>query len=302
MRYCEVTLTIPSDALEAATHVLAAHTGGLVLDDESVARLRVYLPMGAELRERLAALRSDLTRLEAFFPGMGALGWDEGVVDERDWAEAWRAHFHPVRIGRRLVVAPTWEVPRSFAGEVVLRLDPGMAFGTGTHASTVLCLEALETLVPGKDHGVDVGTGSGILAVAAVLLGAGRVTACDLDPVAVRVAKENAAMNGVTGRIEVRYAALGDMLAAGCRPADWVVANLTADVLTGLAPDLVRCIRPGGLVVASGVVASGRAQVVASFTAAGLHVRRIANLQGWYAVWAERSSRERLHAATRPAT
>jgi ribosomal protein L11 methyltransferase len=198
MEYCEICLVVPPDALEAVTHLLhKAGTGGVVIDDESRGEVRAYLPRDERLSRRLAALRQELEDLVAFFPGMSELRQTERFVADEDWANAWREHFHPMRIGRRLLVAPTWEAVQPRSGELVLRLDPGMAFGTGTHASTVLCLRALEELIRPGCTVLDVGTGSGILAVAAAMLGAGAVTALDIDPLAVRIARQNVVVNGV---------------------------------------------------------------------------------------------------------
>lgn len=289
MEYCEIQLTIPAEALEAVTHLLhRAGTGGVVIDDERAAAVRAYLPRDERLDGRLESLRQELSDLVAFFPGMSAWKQEERFVAEEDWANAWRAHFHPLRLGRRLVVAPSWEPVSPRPGEVVLQLDPGMAFGTGAHASTALCLRALEDLVQPGGRVLDVGTGSGILAVAAALLGASEVTALDIDPLAVRIARQNADINGVADRVHVHYAELGDLLAGGLAPAPLALANLTRDALVPLAPQLAAALEPGGTVVASGIVAGGRAAVEAAFSAAGLRPVRSNRLEDWFALWARR--------------
>lgn len=289
MEYCEVRLTVPPEALEAVTELLhRAGTGGVVIDDEGAASLRAYLLRDERLNGRLDALRQQLTDLVEFFPGMRQWDQEERFVAEEDWANAWKAHFHPMRVGRRLVVAPTWEPFDPRQGEVVLRLDPGMAFGTGTHPSTVLCLRALEDLPVSGARILDVGTGSGILAVAAALLGAAEVTAVDIDPLAVRIARQNAAANDVAPRVHVRYAELGDVLAEGHAPVEVVLANLTADILCGLAADLGRALAPGGTLVASGVVGAGQREVEIALAGAGLRPLRAVRLEDWVAVWARR--------------
>ena len=289
VQYCEICLTVPPEALEAVTHLLhQAGTGGVVIDDERAAQVRAYLPRDERLPVRLAALRQELSDLVAFFPGMRAWQQHEGFVDEEDWANAWRAHFHPLRFGRRLVVAPTWEPFMPQPGEVLLHLDPGMAFGTGAHASTALCLRAIEDLVPEGGRVLDVGTGSGILAVAAALLGAAQVIALDVDPLAVRIARQNAEINGVADRIQVHHAELDQLLAQGLVPVPLALANLTRDQLVPLAPTLAAVLAPGGTLVASGIVADGRAAVEAAFSAAGLRPLRTARQEDWFAVWARR--------------
>jgi ribosomal protein L11 methyltransferase len=289
MVYREFRGSVPAEAAEALAGVLADLAGGCEVLDGGEGRtgFRFWVPAEAAAACR-ARLAEALERARSFFPRLEPVAWEERDVPEEAWAEAWRAHFRPVRVGRRLLVAPPWEEPRRFPGEVVVRVDPGPAFGTGTHPSTVLCLEALEALVPGGRQGVDVGTGSGILAVAAVHLGAERVWAVDIDPVAVRVAKANAAANGVSDRVVVRYGELGDLLAEGVAGVAWVVANLTAEALVALANSLAEVLQPGGTAVVSGIVPAGEPKVVEALEAAGLRVLRRAALEGWLALWARR--------------
>ena len=285
-QYCEIALVVPPDALEAVTHLLHdSGTGGVIIDDDARACLRAYLPRDEHLGVRLDALRRSLTDLVAFFPGMSEWRQQERFVQEEDWANAWRDHFHAVRVGRRLVVAPSWEARAARADEVVVRLDPGMAFGTGTHASTVLCLRALEDLAAGTGHVLDIGTGSGILAVAAALLGAGEVTALDIDPLAVRVARQNAQANGVSDRVHVHYAELRDRLRAGMPRADLAVANLTADLLGGILPDLALALAPGATAVLSGIIGPGVSGLEAALAAGRWRVLREARLEDWWALW-----------------
>jgi ribosomal protein L11 methyltransferase len=289
VEWSEIRLTVPPEALEVTALVLHEHgTGGVVVESETEARLCAYLPADARLSERLAAIRAALDDLQVHFPGLAGRREEVGRVRDEDWANAWRAHFRPSRIGRRLVVAPSWEDYRRRRGEVVLRLDPGMAFGTGTHASSILCLLALERAALQGCRVLDVGTGSGILAIAAALLGAARVTALDVDPVAVRTAAANAAENGVTGSVAVLEGDLRGiepaLTGAGAVPADAVVANLTADVILGLAPVLARCVAPGGWLVVSGLIATEAGRVAEALASAGLRPAATEGLDGWAAV------------------
>ncbi len=287
MDYCEIRLTIPPDALEAVSNLLVeADTGGVVIDDEHAAVLRAYLPRDERLTTRLQSLRQSLSDLVAFFPGLAELQQEERTVHEEDWANAWREHFHPTRIGERLVVAPTWEDFLPTPNDVVVRLDPGMAFGTGTHPSTILCLRALEELVQPGMRVLDIGTGSGILAIAAALLGAADVVALDNDPLAVRVARQNVEDN--RARIQVHYAELKGVLQSGFVPADVATANLTASTLVPLAADIAEALRPGGIVVASGIVGTGAHEVEEAFAACGLHIIRSERLEDWIALWVQR--------------
>lgn len=289
-------MEIPPETLEAVAHLLGEQgSGGTIIDDEGEpsapgfpgrsARVRAYFPAGPAGEARLAAIRDALRAFPRYFPeAIHESGWwREGLrpVAEADWAEAWKAHFKPLRVGRRLVIVPSWEDYRSRPDDVILRLDPGMAFGTGTHASTALCLESLERLVrPGADV-LDVGTGSGILAIASALLGARRVVAVDIDPVAVRVARENVAGNGVSAKVEVRQGEAADEPGGSY---DLVVANLTAAIHASVHADLARPLRSGGTLVASGIIAEEAGRMAEVFAGDGLTCRERLELEGWIAL------------------
>ena len=230
-----------------------------------------HMPVDDRLTAALTRLRESLARLtEAGLPETAVrLTWRE----EDDWAEAWKAHFHPQRVGRRLVVQPSWEPADLRPGEVAVTLDPGMAFGTGLHPTTRMCLEALEDLItPGMEL-LDWGTGSGILSLVAARLGATLVLALDADPVAVRVARENVVSNDLQSSITVREGSL-DCLPTGRRFAG-ILANILAEPIIAGAPALARHVQPGGWLVLSGITEAGEADVRAALSQAGLrHVDR----------------------------
>jgi len=187
-------------------------------------------------------------------------------VEDSDWTEAWKAGYEPQRIGRVLIV-PSWLEPAPQTDEVVLRLDPGMAFGTGIHPTTRACLTLLQRVGPMPARVLDVGSGSGILGLAALALGAGSVDAIDTDPVAVEATLANAAANDMSGRLTARSGTLD------IEPADpypLVLANLVAAVLVALAPSLAAHTAHGGTLLASGIIADRGDEVVAALTAAGL--------------------------------
>jgi ribosomal protein L11 methyltransferase len=208
----------------------------------------------------------------AFFAGgpaardaAGELGGELAEVPDQDWGEAWKRGLEPLSIGRAFV-RPSWIDAPTPAGMVEIVLDPGMAFGTGTHPTTSLCLAALSDLLaarPGVSV-LDVGTGSGLLAISAKKLGGGRVAGNDNDPVAVRVARENAALNGVALELDERP------VAAQAGPFDLVLANILANTLVELAPAIAGLLAPGGVVLLSGILTPQEEEVRAAYLAAGL--------------------------------
>jgi len=219
---------------------------------------------------------------------------------EEDWANAWKKQYHVLCIGRRTRIVPAWEEYDAQPGEVIVRLEPGMAFGTGLHPTTRLCLEAMETsLVPGCSV-LDVGTGSGILAIAAARLGADSVLALDTDPIAVTVARENAVRNQVAGQITVRQGSVG--LAPGWSPGgaggafflleegafDRVVVNILAPVIRSLAGGLAARTAPGGQLIASGIIETQEADVLDALCACGFRLVSRAQEADWVALVVQR--------------
>jgi len=205
-------------------------------------------------------------------------------VEGDDWRERYKAYFKATRVGSRLVVRPPWEAYSARDGDVVLTLDPGMAFGTGTHETTRLVLSALEDHVRAGVGVLDVGCGSGILAIAALLLGAGRALAIDVDPEAVRVAAENCAINGVAERCRVEHTsgeATGEPLAHGQR-YPLVLANIETRVLVPAASALIACVEPAGVLILSGILAPERDRVLLAYAA--LHTLEVRELGEWVAI------------------
>ena len=262
---------------------------GARIDPARPAIVRGYVPAHdpAVVERAVAATNAALGHLQAF--GLRAIGdVRTRLVDEADWAEAWKAHFPVLRIGRRLVVRPTWRRHRRGRDDVVLALDPGMAFGTGLHPTTRLCLAALEGIADrGSFAGVrvlDVGCGSGILAIAALRLGAGHAFAVDTDPIAIESTAANARRNRLARRIHGRVGSLP----SGEPPFDVVLANLIAGVLVPLAPALRDELMPGGSLLASGIFIDREDEVRAAFEAAGLDVVGRTSEGEWVALEAAR--------------
>lgn len=243
---------------------------------EGYAKITGYFAEGTELPDVARRLRRALEELPAFGYDPGEFAVTTGSVREEDWAEAWKQCYKPVRVSERLTVKPVWEPYDPRPGEIVIELDPGMAFGTGTHPTTKLCLAALEKTVTGGETVIDVGTGSGILAIGAVKLGAARVLALDLDPVAVASAASNVRLNSLGDRIEVRRSDLLEILGSGEAvpaafrpPADLVTANLLAEIILRLADDVMRVLRPGGVFIASGIYENREDQTARALREAG---------------------------------
>jgi ribosomal protein L11 methyltransferase len=271
---------------------------GARVDPTRPAMVRAYLPADDRGAAKAAVdrARNDLGHLQAF--GLRPIGeLETRVVDDADWAEAWRAHFPVLRVGRRLVIRPTWRRHRRAPGDVVLALDPGMAFGTGLHPTTRLCLAALErladegTLAVGRSRNgaarvLDVGCGSGILAIAALRLGAGEALGVDVDPIAVEATVANARRNRLVRRLVARRGSLP----TGAGPFDVVLANLVASLLIELGAALADELLPGGAIIASGIFVDRETEVRAAFEAVGLVVGERLGEGDWVSLTATRAS------------
>jgi ribosomal protein L11 methyltransferase len=287
--WLELSVEADLEAVEAVSEILArvapggtsVEPGFELVDEGLVARIdpgrpaivRAYIPAADPgTAERLAEdVARDLGHLSAF--GLRPIGpLKTRAVAVADWAEAWKAHFPVMRIGRRFVVRPSWRRHKANGDEIVLALDPGMAFGTGLHPTTRLCLAGLEALGDAGaldvDRTLDVGCGSGILSIAAARLGARAVTALDIDPIAVDATAANARRNGLGGRIRPRLGSLP----SGDDPYDLVVANLIATSLIALAGDLAGEVEPRGRWLVSGIFVDREAAVREAFTTAGLTI------------------------------
>lgn len=198
-------------------------------------------------------------------------------MEDQDWLEGWKQYFSPFEVSERLAVTPSWETFTPREGQAVIVLDPGMAFGTGTHGTTYTCLQALSAVLQPGMRVVDVGTGSGILAIAAMKLGAASVIAIDNDDLAVRVARENAEMNGVTG-IDFR---VGDLLAGIDGPVELVIANILAPVIRELIPRLPAVLPAGGWFISSGYIVEQEPDIRAALDAAGHRIEARYERENW---------------------
>lgn len=208
-----------------------------------------------------------------------------GEIEDDSWLDRWREFYRPFRVGRKILIKPTWADVDVEEGLLLIQLDPGMAFGCGTHPTTSMCMALLEEIIRGGETVLDVGTGSGILAITAAKLGASRVLAVDSDPVAVRVARENLVVNGVENYVTVWE---GNLLDGVDQPSDVIVANIVADVIMQLLPQAVTLLKKGGRFIASGVIDHRREEVLAVLAASGLVIIKTLNSGEWVSFLAEK--------------
>lgn len=237
--------------------------------------------------DRMGALRARMNELRALSLDfdLGSLEIATQNVRDEDWAEVWKRFYKPFRAGNTLVVKPTWEPYDAQAGDKIIEIDPGMAFGSGTHETTGMCLELLEEALHGGERVIDVGTGSGILAIGAALLGAEHVLAIDIDPTAVKVAEENIAHNGLSGKIR---AVQGNLLEKTDETCDVCVANIIADVICMFAAPLAHHIAPGGRFICSGIIKEREGDVRAALLEAGYIIDEVRHRGEWVAMLARR--------------
>lgn len=243
----------------------------------------IYVADNPQGMEELMQVRQILARLKAQDPDgkYGRLELEMKDVDEEDWSNAWKKYYHPVQVGEHLVVCPSWEAYDRQPDDVVLTLNPGMAFGTGTHDTTRLCMELLEKYITPQDTVLDVGCGSGILAITAALLGANKIIGCDIDEVAVKVAGENAALNGVQDRIAFHQ---GDLTSQVEGSFQIICANIVADVIIRLSEDADRYLAKDGIFITSGIIDTREQDVLNALEQNGFQVIERRTSGGWVAL------------------
>lgn len=257
---------------------------------ESMAKkpeVRFYLPAGASGEDTLCAVRESMERLAAQNGDgcFGPLTLSVCSVSEDDWAHSWKQYLKPMAVGKRLLICPQWEKPQQAGERAVLYIEPGMVFGSGAHETTRLCLEALEDAISPGDRVLDIGCGTGILAIGALLLGAFSALGVDINPAAEHVARGNAEQNGIDpGRFEVL---IGDAVTDGkLRESigggyDLVCANIVADVIIALLPRISDFLRPGGRLVASGIIGERAGSVRMAAKAQGLIFEKEGRENDW---------------------
>ncbi|MCT6923297.1 50S ribosomal protein L11 methyltransferase [Metasolibacillus sp.] len=311
MKWTELSILTTHEAVDAVSNILhEAGASGVVIEDsieltkeridqfgeiyalnpedfpKNGVVVKAYLSATSFLAETIEEIRLAIANLVNFDINIGENVLTTNEVHEEDWATAWKQYYHPVKISERFTIVPTWEdyTPVS-TDELIIELDPGMAFGTGTHPTTVMCLQALEKVVKEGHSVVDVGTGSGVLSIGAAMLGAKSVHALDLDEVAVKSAQENIQLNKVEHVAEVFH---GNLLDTVKEPADVVVANILAEIIMSFTDDAFSIVKPGGVYVTSGIIGAKKDEVKAALEASGFQIEEVLMMEDWVAIISRR--------------
>lgn len=302
MQWIEVNVAVTHEAVEAVADMLTSiGSKGVAIEDPQlindlrnsgtwelcdipeqenteVVTVSAYYADDEKLEKRLAEINEQLELIEERIGKYRFGNTRFRKVNEQDWANEWKQYFHVTHVGKSLVSKPSWEEYAAKEGEHVIEIDPGMAFGTGTHHTTNMMMERLEKVITPEAEVFDVGTGSGILAIASAMLGAKSVKAVDIDGVAVRVARENVADNGLTEQIEVRE---GDLLHGTEGKADVIIANIIADIIIMLLKDIPQKLNDDGIFLASGIIEERVPDIEAEAQKQGLVVDAIDHRGGW---------------------
>lgn len=311
MKWTELSVLTTTEAVEAVSNIFhEAGASGVVIEESSELSknrenqygeiyelnpddypaqgvvVKAYLPASSFLAETIEEIKLAIANLKNFDINVGENILTTCEVHEEDWATAWKQYYHPIKVSERFTIVPTWEDyhPKN-SDEIIIELDPGMAFGTGTHPTTVMCLQALEKTVKAGDVVIDVGTGSGVLSIASALLGANKVHALDLDPVAVKSAQENVQLNHVEKIVEVEQ---GNLLEKVQTEADVVVANILAEVIMTFTDDAYSIIKPGGFFITSGIIGAKKEVVKSALEKSGFIIEEVLMLEDWVSIIAKK--------------
>ncbi|MCC0699898.1 50S ribosomal protein L11 methyltransferase [Clostridioides sp. ZZV15-6383] len=306
--WIEVTIKTTTEAVEPITNILYEQgAGGAVIEDpkdflfqkkneldwdyveeevfkkneEDDVLIKTYVSEEKNVMEFVEIIKQKVLGLKDFGIDIGEGSVSLDQVNEADWANAWKAYYKPTKVGQRVVVKPTWEDYAIKDGDLIIELDPGMAFGTGTHETTSMCIRELEKYVNKDSKVFDIGCGSGILAIAAAKLGAKEVVAVDLDEVAVKVAKENVLENKVEENVSVMHGNLTDVIKD---KADVIVANIIADIIKILAKDVQNFMKEDAIFISSGIILDKVEEVKESLIENGFEIVEVQKLGEWSAI------------------
>lgn len=247
-------------------------------------KVKGYFPSDEFSEAKLDLIRNHVERLEEFGLNKGKGIVTSREVKDEDWATAWKKYYKPAKVGDRVVIKPTWESYEVKADEVIVDLDPGMAFGTGTHETTIMCVKLLEKYVKSGSTVFDVGCGSGILGITAARLDAGRVVCVDIDELSCKISRENAEINKVGDRLDVRC---GNLLDVVSDKADIIIANIIADIIISFSEDAMGFLNKGGIFISSGIIRDRVDDVLRKLREEGFKVLEVLSMGEWCAIAAE---------------
>ena len=308
MNWTEVTIKTTTEAVEAISNILMEERcGGVMIEDpkdflfqkkneldwdyveeevfnksgQDGVLIKTYIPEERNVLELIETVKARIALLPSFGLDIGEGSVSLSNVNESDWANEWKKYYKPTKVGKKIVVKPSWEDYEKQEGDLIIELDPGMAFGTGTHETTSMCIRELENYVDETKTVFDIGCGSGILAIAAAQLGAKEVVAGDLDEVAVKVSKENCEINNVSDKVVVKHGSLFEVVDS---KADVIVANIIADIIKILAKDVSKFLKEDGVFISSGIILAKIDEVCEALEENGFEIVKVERLGEWSAI------------------
>ncbi|MBM3242832.1 50S ribosomal protein L11 methyltransferase [Candidatus Poribacteria bacterium] len=292
MKWTEITITTSYEASESVSNfLLELGANGVIIDDESSRRpinaalspvtLVTHFPTDDLVGTKIAQINTFLKEIQALGLEIKPAQIEIKSINDEKWAESWKSAFPPQEIGRRFIISPGWNKITPAAGKIIIWLDPGMAFGTGYHPTTQLVLSLLEEVISGGESVVDIGTGSGILAIAAVKLGANKVIATDIDQTVIPIAQENTRINGVEGKIAVVE---GNAFASLSGRYDVIVVNILAKVILPIIPDCPKYLNANGLLILSGILEEEMPKIEVAARLNGFHIIKTLTKENWVGV------------------
>ncbi|MFZ3588210.1 50S ribosomal protein L11 methyltransferase [Bacillus sp. DJP31] len=315
MKWSEISIHTTNEAIEPVSNILhEAGASGVVIEDPSELLkereqqfgeiyqlnpddyplegviVKAYLPVNSFLGEAVEEIKESINALVTYNIDIGHNQVTISEVNEEEWATAWKKYYNPVKISEKFTIVPTWEIYEKVSSdELIIELDPGMAFGTGTHPTTVMCIQALEKTVKPGDTVIDVGTGSGVLSIAAALLEANSVRAYDLDDIAVRTAALNVKLNKVSNRVTVSQ---NNLLNDIKEPSDVIVANILAEIILRFVHEAFHLVKPGGYFITAGIIQQKKQDVKSGLLEAGFEIVETLTMEDWISFIARRPLQE----------
>lgn len=311
MKWTEFSIHTSQDAVEPVCNILhEAGASGVVIEDPSDLEkewdvnlgeiyqlspddypeegviVKAYFPINSFLGETIEEVKEAINGLLLYDIDLGQNKVILHEVKEEEWATAWKKYYKPVKVSNKITITPTWEEYQAVSeDEQIIELDPGMAFGTGTHPTTVLCIQALESMLNINDRVIDVGTGTGVLSIAAAKLGAGKILALDLDEVAVNSAKINVKLNNVHDKVTVKQ---NNLIEGVTEEHDLIVANILAEIIVRFTDDAARVLKQNGVFITSGIIKRKKQEVKDALIASGFEIMEVNEMEDWVAIIAKK--------------